>query len=110
MLIAPLYPTVDSEVTCVPSWDVNRHLEGRRMVSDFAVGRQRYGGNLVLGEHEHAIPARVPPEHIKRYGPVTTSSAGVPFVPRNAWVDNPIWDPCFCRYSLSECDDALPCH
>ena len=98
------------EVTCVPSWDVNRALQGRRLVSEFAVGRARFGGNLALGEHEHAIPARVPPEHIKRYGAVVASAAGVPFVPRSSWVDNPNWEPCFCKHSLSECDDALPCH
>jgi len=98
------------EITCVPSWDVNKHLQGRRMVSDYATGASRYGGNLALGEHEHAIPARVPPEHIKRYGCVVLSAAGVPFVPRNAWVANPRWQPAFCRYSLSECDDPLPAH
>ena len=98
------------EVTCVPSWDVNKHLQGRRLVADIAVGRQRFGGNLVIGEHEHAIPSRVPPEHVKRCGCVVSSAAGVLFVPRSSWVDNPGWDPCFCRYSLSECDDALPCH
>ena len=98
------------ELTCVPSWDVNRHVQGRRMVAELAVGTRRYGGNLAGGEHEHAVPARVPQEHIKRYGPVITSAAGVLFVPRSAWVDNPRWDPCFCRYSLSECDDAVPCH
>ena len=99
------------EITCIPSWDVNKHLQGRRLVADLAVGSQRFGGNLVLGEHEHAIPSRVPPEHIKRCGCVVTSAAGVPFVPRSSWVDNPKWDPCFCRYSLSECDDsAVPCH
>ena len=97
------------EITCVPSWDVNKHIQGRRMVSDLAVGKQRWGGNLVLGEHEHCIPARVPAEHIKRYGAVVTSASGVPFVPRNAWVANPRWNPCFCRYSLSDCEDT-PCH
>jgi len=97
------------EVTCVPSWDVNKHLQGRRLVSDLAVGTARFGDNLVLGEQEHVIPSRVPPEHIKRYGAVVSSVSGVPFVPRNAWVDNPRWQPCFCRYSLSECDDSVPC-
>ena len=98
------------EITCVPSWDVNKHLEGRRLVADLAIGRQRFRGNLVIGEHEHAIPSRVPREHIKRCGRVVASTAGVLFVPRSSWVDNPRWDPCFCRYSLSECDDGLPCH
>lgn len=97
------------EITCVPSWDVNKHVQGRRMVSDLAVGRARFGNNLALGEHEHAIPSRVPPEHIKRYGCVVASAAGVPFVPRAAWVDNPKWDPCFCKYSLSECEPDVPC-
>ena len=90
----------------MPSWDLERHLEGRRVVSDLAVGTRRYGGNLMVGEHECAVPACVPAEHIKRYGAVTTSASGVCFVPRGSWVDNPRWDPSFCRYSLSECDDA----
>ena len=37
------------EITNAPTWDVNKHLQGRRMVSDLAVGRQRFGGNLALG-------------------------------------------------------------
>eukprot|EP00966_Prymnesium_polylepis_P313428 7242656-Prymnesium_polylepis.1 len=34
------------EITCVPSWDVNKHLQGRRRVTDLAVGASRFGGNL----------------------------------------------------------------
>ena len=99
------------ELTCLPSWDVNKHIQGRRLVADLAVGRARFGGNLALGEHEHAVPARVPAAHIKRYGAVVASSSGVLFVPRNSWIDNPRWDPCFCKFSLSDCDgDAPPCH
>lgn len=100
------------ELCCVPSWDVNQHIQGRRLVSDMAVGRQRYAGNLAFGEHEHAVPARVPTEHIKRYGRVVISAGGLAYVPRNAWVENPRFDPAFCRYSLSECgacDHPAPC-
>ena len=66
-------------------------------------------GNLVSGEHKHAIPARVPAKHIKRVGQVVESSAGVPVVPRTSWRANENWEPCFCRYSLSECED-VQCH
>ena len=48
------------------------------------------------------------PEHIKRYGCVVASASGMLFVPRNAWVDNPRWDACFCKYSVSECEEE-PC-
>lgn len=95
------------EVTCVPTWDVNKHIQGRRLIAD-GVGKWRYGGNLVSGEYEHAIPARVLPEHIKRYGCVVASASGMLFVPRNAWVGNPRWDACFCKYSVSECEEE-PC-
>ena len=98
------------EITCVPSWDVNKHVEGRRLVNELAVGKQRFGGNLALGEHEHCIPSGVPPQHIKRYGCVVASASGVPFVPRNAWVANPRWEPCFCAHSLSECEEDPACH
>ena len=92
------------ELCCVPSWDVNRHTQGRRLVSDLAVpGGQRYANNPALGEHEHAVPARVPAEHIKRYGRVVMSARGLAYVPRSAWVDNPRFDIAFCKYSLSEC-------
>eukprot|EP00546_Thalassionema_frauenfeldii_P012160 CAMPEP_0178917252 /NCGR_PEP_ID=MMETSP0786-20121207/13141_1 /TAXON_ID=186022 /ORGANISM="Thalassionema frauenfeldii, Strain CCMP 1798" /LENGTH=231 /DNA_ID=CAMNT_0020590777 /DNA_START=54 /DNA_END=746 /DNA_ORIENTATION=+ len=73
------------ELTCVPTWDVNKHLQGRRLVSEWAVGKDRFGGNLALGEHEFAVSSRVPPEHIKRYGRVVESANGLLYVPRNSW-------------------------
>ena len=91
------------ELCCLPSWDVNKHTQGRRLVSELAVGRRRFADNPAFGEHEHAVPARVPTEHIKRYGRVVMSAGGLAYVPRNAWVDNPRFDMEFCRYSLSEC-------
>ena len=45
------------ELCCVPTWDVNKHLQGRRLVSDLAVGTDRYGGNLMGGELEYAVPS-----------------------------------------------------
>lgn len=94
------------ELCSVPSWDVNRHTQGRRLVSDLAVGRARFANNLALGEHEHAVPARVPAEHIKRYGRVVMSAGGFAYVPRSAWVENPRFDARFCSYSLSECGEC----
>ena len=85
------------EVTCLPSWDVNKHLQGR---VDDALGRK--GGNTVLGEHEYAVASRIPTSHIKRYGRGVRSASGTLFVPRAAWVENPAWNPAFCRYSVSD--------
>ena len=31
------------EVTCVPTWDLNKHLQGRRLVASLAVGTRRFG-------------------------------------------------------------------
>ena len=94
------------ELCCVPSWDVNKHTQGRRLVSDLAVpGGQRYADNPAFGEHEHAVPARVPTEHIKRYGRVVISAGGMAYVPRSAWVDNPHFNQAFCKYSMSECGE-----
>lgn len=97
------------EVTCLPSWDVNKHLMGRVRRASTAdgggtvgVGGVRYGGNAVLGEHEHAVASRIPPSHIRRYGRVVRSAGGTLFVPRAAWTENPAWNPAFCRYSVSD--------
>mmetsp|Transcript_49431 Transcript_49431/g.107070 ORF Transcript_49431/g.107070 Transcript_49431/m.107070 type:complete len:326 (+) Transcript_49431:209-1186(+) len=91
------------EITCVPTWDVNEALEGRREKTWLA-GEKHFAGNLVNGEHEGAIPARVPPEHIKRYGKVVRSRSGMLYVPRSQWVDNPRFNQKFCQYAHSECD------
>ena len=76
----------------------------------------RIGGRETIGLSEDVhcrpvgIPSGVPPQHIKRYGCVVASASGVPFVPRNAWVANPRWEPCFCAHSLSECEEDPACH
>jgi len=90
------------ELCCVPTWDVNKHLMGRRLVSDLAVGKDRFGGNLMRGELEYAVAAGVPASHVKRYGRVVLSSGGLPFVPKGAWVENPNFDHELCgKYCLS---------
>lgn len=70
------------EIRDVPSWNVNRQLEGR--VKTIAGG---YRGNLMHGENEIAIPAGVPPERIKAYGQVVEDSHGRLFV--RDWIQNP---------------------
>ena len=52
------------EIRDVPTWDVNKNLQGR---VDTGGG---YRGNLMHGEGEYAIPARVPPDKIVRWGVV----------------------------------------
>ncbi len=56
------------EVRRVPTWDVNKNLQGR-----VATGGGEYRGNLMHGEGEYAIPSRVPPEKIVRWGVVKDS-------------------------------------
>ena len=78
-------------------------------MSDLAVpGGPRYADNPAFGEHEHAVPARVPTEHIKRYGRVVMRAGGMAYVPRSAWVDNPHFNTStrlFRKYSMSECGE-----
>ena len=69
------------EIRGVPTWDVNKHLEGRVQVG------ASYRGNLMHGETEHAIPARVESYQIRRYGKVEADSTGRLLVRR--WVANP---------------------
>lgn len=90
------------ELCCVPTWDMNKHLEGRRLVSSVAVGRHRFASNIVPGEHENAVAARVPASHIRRYGRVVLSRSGMPFVPRASWQANPKFDPKLCSYCPSD--------
>jgi hypothetical protein len=73
------------EIRGVPSWDVNVLLEGRVNV----VGTWR--GNLMHGEQEIAIPARVSPERIRAYGRVEADAAGRLFV--RQWILNPGYRP-----------------
>jgi hypothetical protein len=69
------------EIRHVPSWDVNLELEGRVKTPE------GYRGNLMPGEAERAIPARVPPENIKRAGQVEADLGGHLYV--HHWQDNP---------------------
>jgi len=73
------------EIRDVPSWDVNVLLEGRVNVGG------RWRGNLMHGEQEIAIPARVSPEHIRAYGRVEADAAGRLFV--RQWILNPGYRP-----------------
>jgi hypothetical protein len=59
------------EIRGVPTWNVNKNLEGR-----VPTGGGRFRGNLMHGENEYAIPARVPPEKIKRWGVVKADPRG----------------------------------
>jgi uncharacterized protein DUF4157 len=65
------------EIRGVPTWDVNKALEGQVKVAGMP-GHHR--GNLMHGEGEYAIPAHVPPEKIKRWGVVKKNSAGKLYV------------------------------
>lgn len=91
------------EICGVPTWNVNKHLEGRN--SDFPPGT--YGGNPMCGEQENAVPASVPPEHIRRYGRVVTSRNGTPYVPQDSWVRNPKFDETLCEFCESSLNE--PC-
>lgn len=58
------------EIRGVPTWNVNKALEGR-------VGSTgNFRGNLMHAEGEYAIPAHVPPEKIVRWGVVKADRAG----------------------------------
>ncbi len=70
------------EIRGVPSWDVNLQLGGRVQLADGT-----FRGNLMSGENERAIPARVPPEHIRRWGVVEETRTGKMIV--REWHDNP---------------------
>lgn len=74
------------EIRGVPSWNVNRQLEGRVKTI-----QGMYRGNLMHGENEIAIPARVPSERIKAYGQVEEDSSGRLFV--KTWIQNPDYRP-----------------
>ena len=91
------------EVRGVPSWDVNVLLEGR-------VARPTgYRGNLMCGEQEIAIPARVPAERIKAYGQVEADAFGRLFVRR--WIPNPAYRPaeeCSVRSGRTTAVEAPP--
>lgn len=63
----------------VPTWDVNRLLEGRRMTPG------GFAGNLMVGEMESVVPARVPGRNIQGAYPVIEGRGGTlrlgPFEP-----------------------------
>lgn len=72
------------EISGVPTWDVNKALQGRVPV---AGGGFRGNLDMLQLENELAIPARVPPNKIKRAGQVELDSIGRPVVRK--WIDNP---------------------
>lgn len=78
------------ELHGVPTWDVNGDLEGR---VETAGG---WRGNLMHGEHEQAVPAKIPIECIVRWGQVSSSANGTPYVRSSSWTPNP-------RYDLAQC-------
>lgn len=61
------------DIRGVATWDVNALLEGRRAV---AGGLGGFGGNLMVGELESAIPARVPATSIRGAYPVVEGRGG----------------------------------
>ena len=68
------------EIRKIPSWDVNTLLEGRvQTLSGFR-------GNLMHGENETAIPARVAPVNIKAYGKVVSENGKLKV---KDWIQNP---------------------
>jgi len=68
------------EIRKVPSWDVNALLAGR--VQTLAGFR----GNLMHGENEIAIPAKVAPQNIKAYGKVVSENGRLKV---KDWIKNP---------------------
>ncbi len=54
----------------VPTWDVNRALQGRVRTPG------GYRGNLMHGEGEYAIPSRIPRDKIVQWGKVVKDHAG----------------------------------
>ena len=69
------------QIAKVPTWDVNALLAGR---VERPVG---FRGNLMHGECEMAIPAKVKPEQIKAYGKVVADQQGRLKV--DNWIQNP---------------------
>ena len=62
------------EIRGVPTWDVNKSLQGQVRSGG------NYRGNLMHGEGEYAIPAQVAPDKIVRWGVVKSDRAGRLFV------------------------------
>jgi hypothetical protein len=69
------------DIRGVPGWNVNAALDGRVQRG------ARFGGNLMSGENEVAIPAAVSPDRIARWGVVVRSASGRLFV--KEWHENP---------------------
>ena len=74
------------QIEGVPTWEVNLALQGRVQRPDGS-----YRGNLMHGEHEHAVLSQVPANRISRAGIVTVTSRGIPIV--RTWIDNPAFVP-----------------
>jgi hypothetical protein len=76
------------EIRGVPTWDVNRALDGRVQRPDGT-----FRGNLMGGEQEYAILSEVPANRIVRAGIVTESRNGIPIVRPSDWIQNPRYVP-----------------
>lgn len=74
------------EVRDVPTWDVNKNLEGRVPVEGGG-----FRGNLMHGENERVVPREIPADKIYRYGVVVTDSKGRLYV--REWILNPNFKP-----------------
>ncbi len=70
------------EIEGVPSWDVNKHLDGRIQRSGLSVR------NPVRQEQEHAVLGHVPPERVRRYGRVVAHPRTGHLMVEQ-WFDNP---------------------
>jgi hypothetical protein len=57
----------------VPTWDVNKILQGKIKIA----GIGDYRGALMHGEVEHAIPGEVPLKNIVRFGRVVSVGKGL---------------------------------
>jgi hypothetical protein len=87
------------DIRNVPTWDVNKQLDGRWKMPD------GWHGNPVYGENEFAIPARIPPQNIARWGVVEADRMGLLYV--RDWVPNPAYDP-HSRWTATVADQVVP--
>jgi hypothetical protein len=63
------------EIRGVPTWDLNKNLQGRVKTPE------GFGGNIMHGEGEYVIPGEVSPNKVVRYGRVEADKQGRLYVP-----------------------------